>query len=103
MKGGISGISKLSVLSYLRLVWVRKLRLERGQCAWGMAAARLILEAWQGLTLLVTSDFPFFKLIVLIFTVLGLHCCTGFSLVMERGAALWLWCVGVSLCWLLLL
>ena len=32
---------------------------ERGQFAWGMAAARLILEASQDLTLLVTSDFPF--------------------------------------------
>ena len=25
----------------------------------GMTAAHLILEAWQGLTLSVTSDFPF--------------------------------------------
>ena len=28
---------------------------------------------------------------------LGLHCCLGFSLVAERGTALWLWCAGFLL------
>ena len=60
---------------------------ERGQFAWGMAAAHLILEASQDLTLSVTSDFPFFLKLILFCTVLGLHCCTGFSVVMESGGS----------------
>ena len=44
-----------------------------------------------------------FKLKMNVFmAVLGLHCCMGFSLVVESGAALWLWCLSFSLWWLLL-
>ena len=38
----------------------------------------------------------------LFFAVLGLHCCTGFSLVMASGGYSLLWCAGLSFQWLLL-
>ena len=40
---------------------------------------------------------------ILFLAVLGLCCCTGFSLVAKRGASLWSRCSGFSLQWLLLL
>ena len=35
--------------------------------------------------------------------ILGVHCCTGFSLVVARGPTLWLMCTDFPLRWFLLL
>ena len=48
----------------------------------------------------------FFKVLLLVYVflaVLGLHFCSGFSLVVVSGSTLYLKCLGVSLQWLLLL
>ena len=45
----------------------------------------------------------FCNLIYLFLAVLSLSCCSGFPLVVARGATLYLWCSGFLLGWLLLL
>ena len=52
---------------------------------------------------IVKLFFLFFFLIGKFLAALGLHCCIQLSPLQRAGATLWLWCMGFSLWWPLLL
>ena len=61
-----------------------------------LPVSRLGLEAWSGP---LGMSLNFFNLLFL--AVLGLQCCTGFSLIVASWGYSLLWCAGFSLQWLL--
>ena len=58
-----------------------------------LPVSRLGLEAWSGP---LGMSLKFFNLLFL--AILGLHCCTGFSLIVASRGYSSLWCAGFSCC-----